>query len=476
MRIRLMMTVILYGMVRSFCCFLECNSIFCNFSFSFSSKYLSIVTSCIIHTDPDSGHAHVHVHIMVSYLQSIKQNNSKYISIPYHTIPYHTIPYHTIPYHTIPYHTYHRTPTVLTELSHQQTREIQQHQDKIHNDHLNTTTANLNLNPFKININIETANAKIRQAANKFAAATKTAADYYSNTNTNTNSHNHGSDRYRNSNRNSYRNINVNGNHANESKIGTIDESHEYTGPYAKASSKHTGRRHNNDLNGACDDFGLRDSYTDTDLNMNMNMNTNMNTYASASIFGEYDPFRSFHNHNHRHHQNSNHDTQNSATSAPLLSNNYGMDVELGNEHAHARANEHGSASTSASSPTQHNTNHNHNHNQHDKKYVFLQTFRVKKERGTVANLDLFFTSLYNYYYHRGVVPIIGKGIVELISLFFTLWLSVFLIAYVDWQRLRSCKDEETCEDFLSGYIYDKVREIARKRERERLRERKKQI
>lgn len=336
----------------------------------------------------------------------------------------------------------------MIELSHQQTREIQQHQDKIHNDHLNTTTANLNLNPFKININIETANAKIRQAANKFAAATKTAADY----------------------RNSYRNINVNGNHANESKIGTIDESHEYTGPYAKASSKHTGRRQNNDLNGACDDFGLRDSYTDTDLNMNTNMNTNMNmnTYASASIFGEYDPFRSFHNHNHRHHQNSNHDTQNSATSAPLLSNNYGMDVELGNGHAHA--NEHGSASTSASasSPTQHNTNHNHNHNQHDKKYVFLQTFRVKKERGTVANLDLFFTSLYNYYYHRGVVPIIGKGIVELISLFFTLWLSVFLIAYVDWQRLRSCKDEETCEDFLSGYIYDKVREIARKREKDR--------
>ena len=65
-------------------------------------------------------------------------------------------------------------------------------------------------------------------------------------------------------------------------------------------------------------------------------------------------------------------------------------------------------------------------------------------------------------------MPIIGKGIVELISLFFTLWLSVFLIAYVDWQRLRSCKDEETCEDFLSGYIYDKVREIARKRDKDR--------
>ena len=35
--------------------------------------------SCIIHTDPDSDSGHARVHIMVSYLQSIKQNNSKYI-------------------------------------------------------------------------------------------------------------------------------------------------------------------------------------------------------------------------------------------------------------------------------------------------------------------------------------------------------------------------------------------------------------
>ena len=35
-----------------------------------------------------------------------------------------------------------------------------------------------------------------------------------------------------------------------------------------------------------------------------------------------------------------------------------------------------------------------------------------------VSDLDAFFTSLYTYYYHRGLGSIIGKGIVEIISLF----------------------------------------------------------
>ena len=101
---------------------------------------------------------------------------------------------------------------------------------------------------------------------------------------------------------------------------------------------------------------------------------------------------------------------------------------------------------------------HHHHPNPSERKFVFLESFGPKRERGTVANLDLFFTSLYNYYYHRGIVPIVGKGIVELTSLFFTLWLSVFLFAYVDWHELKSCKDEESCKDFLSHYIKEKVR------------------
>ena len=50
----------------------------------------------------------------------------------------------------------------------------------------------------------------------------------------------------------------------------------------------------------------------------------------------------------------------------------------------------------------------------------------------------------------------------ELISLFFTLWLSVFLFAYLDWKELFHCTDEETCHDSLSDYIIDKVSQWGR--------------
>lgn len=64
---------------------------------------------------------------------------------------------------------------------------------------------------------------------------------------------------------------------------------------------------------------------------------------------------------------------------------------------------------------------------------------------------------MYNYYYHRGLIPIIGKGIVELISLFFTLWLSVFLFVYLDWRELTFCTDEHTCHDSLMDYVIEHV-------------------
>ncbi len=53
----------------------------------------------------------------------------------------------------------------------------------------------------------------------------------------------------------------------------------------------------------------------------------------------------------------------------------------------------------------------------------------------------------------------IGKGIVELVTLFFTLWLSVFLFVYLDWSELIECTDEESCHASLSNYIIDKVSE-----------------
>ena len=65
--------------------------------------------------------------------------------------------------------------------------------------------------------------------------------------------------------------------------------------------------------------------------------------------------------------------------------------------------------------------------------------------------------SIYNYYYHRGITVIIGKGIVEIISLFFTLILSVFLFAYMDWGALSTCHDETTCRNKLTEYMVEKV-------------------
>ena len=89
--------------------------------------------------------------------------------------------------------------------------------------------------------------------------------------------------------------------------------------------------------------------------------------------------------------------------------------------------------------------------------FVFLPQFRFRPTPegwGAVANLDLYFSSLYSYYYRRGLVPIIGKGVVELVTLFFTLFLSVFLFAYVDWKALSTCTDESSCHShFIEAYL-----------------------
>jgi preprotein translocase subunit SecG len=92
--------------------------------------------------------------------------------------------------------------------------------------------------------------------------------------------------------------------------------------------------------------------------------------------------------------------------------------------------------------------------------FVFLERFRLRPRAdgwGAVANLDQFFSSLYNYYYQRGLVPILANGVVQLVTLFFTLCLSVFLFAYVDWRGLSSCIDESTCHsDFIEDYLVKK--------------------
>ena len=97
--------------------------------------------------------------------------------------------------------------------------------------------------------------------------------------------------------------------------------------------------------------------------------------------------------------------------------------------------------------------------------YVFLPPFRLRRNNNNnntnntndgwaaVADLDVFFTSLYQYYYHRGYTTLALKGMVELVTLMFTLGLSIFLFAFVDWSRLASCTEESTCHATFSSYL-----------------------
>jgi hypothetical protein len=92
----------------------------------------------------------------------------------------------------------------------------------------------------------------------------------------------------------------------------------------------------------------------------------------------------------------------------------------------------------------------------HPNDFVVLPPDRHRRRYyyGAVANLDLFFSSLYSYYYHRGLVPIVGKGVVQVVSLLFTLWLSIVLFVYLDWTALATCTDETTCRSDLASYVF----------------------
>jgi len=101
-------------------------------------------------------------------------------------------------------------------------------------------------------------------------------------------------------------------------------------------------------------------------------------------------------------------------------------------------------------------TNNTGNNNNSNNAYVFLQPFRLLPRNegwGAVADLDVFFTSLYQCYYHRGFTTLAMKGLVELVTSFFTLGLSIFLFSCLDWSALSSCTEEATCHAKFSDYI-----------------------
>jgi len=107
------------------------------------------------------------------------------------------------------------------------------------------------------------------------------------------------------------------------------------------------------------------------------------------------------------------------------------------------------------SSPEVPDYNNSNTHNQQQQQQQQQKQQQHADGWGAVADLDVFFTSLYQYYYHRGYATICLKAVVELFTLFFTLALSIFLFAYVDWALLASCTEESTCQASFSSYIRD---------------------
>jgi len=336
------------------------------------------------------------------------------------------------------------------ELSHQQSREIQEHhqrisqvhrphrnsnhiaanprnyQEKINaNHHGNSSSSNNNKNNNSRNLGgalhqnlpqIET--QSIKQAVTDTVSLIATAARNAKETaqrNLVVQSHNTG--------------VYNQCNNSNYIGVSACDDER-YTGPYAKMSNNVSSTSRGDSRGGISrnvhnpyEDFGLRESLSFNYWGGQNDHHRRPNHAAEDNLV--YSGYYGDH-----------HSTTAAAAAEPLLENAYdsGMDGALGG----------------AVNPVS-------NANSDDRRFVLLETFRVKKDGwGAVANLDLFFASLYNYYYHRGLVPIIGKGIVELISLFFTLWLSVFLFQYLDWKGLWECRDEETCRDTLSSYILEK--------------------
>ncbi|CAN0020353.1 unnamed protein product [Ascophyllum nodosum] len=71
---------------------------------------------------------------------------------------------------------------------------------------------------------------------------------------------------------------------------------------------------------------------------------------------------------------------------------------------------------------------------------------------GAVENLDVFFTNMYKYYHSRGLRNIASRGVAHLLILAFTVLFSTFLLSFMDWKALLSCRDEDTCHP-LSQYV-----------------------
>ena len=71
---------------------------------------------------------------------------------------------------------------------------------------------------------------------------------------------------------------------------------------------------------------------------------------------------------------------------------------------------------------------------------------------GAVSNLDQFFSTMYSYYYSKGLPTMCVTGVTNLLPLGFTIVLSTCLFALVDYAALLECRDESSCHA-LGDYV-----------------------
>lgn len=75
-------------------------------------------------------------------------------------------------------------------------------------------------------------------------------------------------------------------------------------------------------------------------------------------------------------------------------------------------------------------------------------------ELEAIPNLDVFFSRIYNYWQHNGLVTIITSRVLNLLALAFTIAFSGFLLLFVNWGALHSeCIVKRTC-DIIQACLY----------------------
>lgn len=70
-----------------------------------------------------------------------------------------------------------------------------------------------------------------------------------------------------------------------------------------------------------------------------------------------------------------------------------------------------------------------------------------------VKNLDAFYKNMYRFYEQKGLYAILLSEATAVLSLGFTIGISIFLIAFLNWPALLACTDEETCRDVNQNFV-----------------------